>query len=208
METENKYLQSISDEYKFVWYMVNKACTRTLINYFYSDLNIIEQYHPHVFKQSDNYYKFTVVRNPWDRLISAWKNKIVEKPIAKNMDQFRQYKHDFASFVHGVAKTNVNLPTSMGPITESNSHLFSDRHIKSQYTMIPVDVDIDVYKTENIHNDIKRICTAIKYPIKELPHLNKSNHSDRHDYYNDTTRAIVEDVYQKDIETFKYTFDE
>ena len=36
-----------------------------------------------------NCFKFSVVRNPWDRLVSGWRNKIqTQRPVAKKLLQY------------------------------------------------------------------------------------------------------------------------
>jgi chondroitin 4-sulfotransferase 11 len=58
---------------------------------------------------------------------------------------------------------------------------------------------------ERIEHDFQYICQRIGIEAT-LPHLNRSNHTDYHDYYDDETRELVATKYARDIEAFGYKF--
>src|SRR5262245_19376649 len=75
------YNLTVSHERKFVWFRVAKVGTRTILNHFLdrgvrldaehaSDVH----YPPRAYA---DYFKFAFVRNPWDRLVSCWADKVV-----------------------------------------------------------------------------------------------------------------------------------
>lgn len=60
-------------------------------------------------------------------------------------------------------------------------------------------------KTENLKNDFKAIQSMFNIDA-ELPHTNKSRHSHYRDYYNNTTKNIIQELSKKDLEEFNYEF--
>ena len=65
-----------------------------------------------------------------------------------------------------------------------------------------------ILRFENINDEFSNM---VKYHNlvtvrPTLPHKNKTNHTHYSDYYNSETRKIIADVFEEDIDTFKYCF--
>jgi hypothetical protein len=148
-----------------------------------------------------DYYKFSFVRNPWDRLVSEY--------------YFYNYhqKYSFKEFVlHGFP----------GKAMEDDY-----RHIMPQYDFLYDSqgeriVDF-VGRFENLKADFNVICDTLNIKRRNLPHVNeskqrkynrlldlllpfKSQKRKYSEYYDKETMEIVAERYKKDIETFKYMF--
>jgi hypothetical protein len=144
-------------------------------------------------------FKFTFVRNPWDRLVSAFfylKNKDMrsnQRWAKENLSQFR----DFNEFVtQWVTRKNIW------------SYVF----FRPQYQFICFDdtqpaVDfIGFY--ENLHSDFAAVCNRIKSSARlEEKNRNPLRTQDFREYYTNETREIVAEVYAEDIKLFGYAFD-
>jgi hypothetical protein len=152
-------------------------------------------------REFEEYFKFTFVRNPWDRLVSAFQflikggtNKVDRAWSARNLARIP----DFDTFVRGwVNRKNVN----------------SWKHFVPQYKFVceprseVPKVDFIGY-FECLAEDFAYIQQKIG-SNSDLKHLNKTEGAkkDYRDYYTDATRKIVEDVYAEDIRIFGYDFD-
>jgi len=139
-------------------------------------------------------FKFSVVRNPFDRLVSCYKNKILEEeylPMQSGYGGIFYKGMPFDKFVLSICK----IPD-----------IFSDRHFKSQYSYLYYKDNLIVDylgKFENLDTDLAIIID--KYELGDIPHINKSKvKSDYKDFY---TSELVEHVYNRyknDIEKFNY----
>lgn len=151
-------------------------------------------------KEFHDYFKFAFVRNPWDRLYSAYTfmKKGGRHPGDKRWaDKHLSSFNDFESFVKGwVTVENVRSST----------------HFKSQYEYIfsPSGenlVDFIGYY-ENLRKDFEHI--KQKLGIKaDLLTLNKTGLTTAKfkNQYTSEMKQIVADVYQDDIETLNYNFE-
>ena len=69
----------------------------------------------------------------------------------------------------------------------------------------PINIDF-VGRFEHLNSDFDFI--MIHLGIQDtLPHLNKTNHKDYRDHYDDSSRKLIEEAFAKDIEYFGYNFD-
>ncbi len=137
-----------------------------------------------------NYFVFTFVRNPFDRLVSAW-NMFAQKNKAKP---------NFSDFVkeRGVGC----LMYEDGSFT--NDHWFP----QSKY------VEFDdgekftnfIGKFESMSENWKTFAKQHKLNENLLSLGGKSNHNNYRQYYNDELIKIVSEIYQSDVELFDYEF--
>lgn len=128
----------------------------------------------------DEYFTFSFVRNPWDRVISwiryrdiRWKlygGKLDSDIIKKEVVGF--VRHSYKSFLFN---GDTLLPKFVG-------------------------------KLENFQEDFNIVCDKIGIPQRELPHENKTKHKHYTEYYDGETREIVAKQFKEDIEIFGYEF--
>lgn len=146
----------------------------------------------------DDYFKFAFVRNPWDRLYSAY--RYLKSGGWNDEDRGWSEKHlseydDFNTFV-------------MNWLTRDN--IMKHIHFMPQYYFVCDDRDrllLDyVAYFETINEDFDTIASKLSINAK-LSHHNASPSANYLTVYNDEARLIVADVYSKDIEMFGYDFD-
>ncbi|NIA68516.1 sulfotransferase family protein [Pelagibius litoralis] len=168
-------------------------------------------------EQFDSYFKFAIVRNPWDRAVSIYKYSGHHK------------KCSFRDFVHN------HLPGSMwqdrhwfvGPQTD----FICDRDGK-----LAVDF---LGRFENLKSDFKKICAHVGLPPIDVPRVNVSQtrpaasqdqpegtalsklkrfwrrpgnqvfptFKNFREYYDAETRDLVARLYRPDIDRFGYRFE-
>lgn len=155
-------------------------------------------------------YTFAFVRNPWDRLVSCYRDKIggevgdftnfsKEKGVANCLARFDAFTANmsFDEFAHAVASI---------PDAESDEHFLS-QHIYLTNGSGRVAADF-IGRYENLASDFQRVAGAIGYPSSiTLPTLQAAplrvNYAE---YYTPTTQRAVGERYAQDIELFSYKF--
>ena len=137
-----------------------------------------------------SYFKFSFVRNPWDRIVSVFSNK---DPHLCNLARAHGISIENTSFDDFVAKT-IDLDHA---------------HIKPQSDYI-IDKNgvqlIDfVGRMERLERDFAYICEQLGAQLL-LPRENISQRGNYRDYYSESSRKLVSLRYIKDIEMFNYKF--
>jgi glycosyltransferase involved in cell wall biosynthesis len=151
-------------------------------------------------KQFNSYFKFAFVRNPWDRLVSAF---FYSKAGGMGMgDQEWEHRNpgvldDFGRFVSEwltpeTAETKVHFVPQYKFVCSERGTMLLDF----------------VGHFENLAEDYAHVCRELNVD-RPLRHHNKTDvrTRDYRDCYNDETRRIVADIYRRDIELFGYEFD-
>ncbi len=187
-----RYNLTISDEKNFVWFRVGKVGTRTILDLFMQANLELTAEHPYRIYYPVNrykeYFKFAFVRNPWDRLVSCWRDKVIKK----NEFEFSDEEQDFESFIDYVT-TNVNLE-------------YGNHHLRLQSRLIDLNHIDYLGRFETFEIDLKEVMSLldIEATIKKK---NASNRKvDYREYYTERTKNKVAELYEKDIRIFNYEF--
>ena len=145
----------------------------------------------------DSYYKFSITRNPWDRVVSFffWANRRDSTLMPRKrfyhylgapFDELSDIRKRFAEYVKG------------------------DWNNNDSFYIIDNELCVDfVIRYENMEKDFKNICKVIGVPEMDLPRLKAGMRQRNHhysEYYDDETRQIVADRNQNDIRRFGYRF--
>jgi chondroitin 4-sulfotransferase 11 len=118
------------------------------------------QHYPFVVDASrfDDYYKFAFVRNPWDRLVSCYYNK-----LKAGCPGFKRYGFDSGMSFSDFAERVCEIP-------DENA----DMHIRSQTSILRAagNVKMDfVGHLENFNEDFSVVCQKLSIPFRPLPRL-------------------------------------
>lgn len=130
-------------------------------------------------KPVNKYFVFSVVRNPWERIVSAarWRQMDLEEFYFK---------------------------TKSIPLKK----LDHDRHKLPQTDFMKIDQNIHadfIGRFENLNSDWLKICERLDIEIT-LPHTNQSQHTSYQDYYSPKMKDIIYKEYKEEIKLFKYEF--
>lgn len=164
---------------------------------------------PHI----NDYFKFTFIRNPWDRLVSVYHefkkrgNRYshlitMDKPLLSEFDISDNTVENFRNFCK-----NLN-----------NSEWKNDLFFHNQYDYV-INNDVVVMdfigRYENLNEDWYIVRDKIGYNNVELLRgresgpkgfVRESHHEPYKNYYTQFEIDIVADIYKKDIQYFNYTF--
>lgn len=152
-------------------------------------------------KEFEAFFKFAIVRNPWDRLLSAY--RFLKKGGRNEGDRRWAERHlaefdDFQEFVmKWVSTENVRKGVHFKP--------------QCDFIQVPGDDQLQIDylgRFESLESDFQHICERLGVDAV-LRHSNRSTQSNRdfRQQYDDRMIQIVADVYRKDIEVLGYDFD-
>jgi len=150
-----------------------------------------------------DYFKFVIFRNPWDRMLSNF-NYRLSMVDQTNDPYWKSIKNKNFSFNDWVKK--VTDEVGIKKLKKHNSY----------FSYININSNIVVYYIINFHNlneDFKVIKKISNIKIRkklESNHGNshKAKHKNFKHYYNSKSIDLVEKIHKKDIELFKFSFDD
>jgi len=143
----------------------------------------------------NKYYKFSIVRNPWDECVSRFWHDIKAKPKFRHGEYAakgrKELKKAFSNWLPGRVVANKNLVY----YADSGGNLILDYYMRF----------------ENISKDYEKLCDRLGIPSDVLPTMKgkyRANKSHYTDYYDLKTRTLVETIFKETIQLFDYEFEE
>jgi hypothetical protein len=163
-----------------------------------SKIRLLFSYQLKQLKLNHESFKFSIIRNPWDRFISSWKHDRPNWTIEEFLEKLPVKKRRPKKF-------------------SLNSRFRWRRwsrwsHIAKQQTQSLLDNDDKLMvnkliRFENLQEELGELFKKLGLSPVKFPHLNKSKRYKPYwEYYTDETRNKVAELFKKDIETFGYTF--
>lgn len=132
-----------------------------------------------------SYFRFAIVRNPWDWQVSL----------------YNFARKDKTHFQHELTKKFSGFEDYLEWRCDGNYQLQRDFVYDGKGNCL---VDF-IGRFENLENDFNVICEKIGVDTS-LPKVHVLRCDDYRDHYSTYTRALVETVFEKDIQTFGYQF--
>jgi len=133
-------------------------------------------------KEINKYKIFSVVRNPYDRIMSEFihYSRMNKKRIITNANTFEDF----------IKELNTKWDSD-------KSHFMKGRYLP-QYSFIEGCENITILRFEDLNQEFKSFIGG------ELPFLNKSSYEENFNYLNPETIYIINKLYKKDFEIFGY----
>lgn len=141
------------------------------------------------------YFKFSFVRNPWDRCVSDWLWLCNEFNMSNKENSLKNYI---------LCKGFFSKINNFNDIKGRADHFYT----QSEFVLNKDGESIVDFigRFENLTSDINFLCQKFGIENPQIMHLNKNKRRHYRDYYNDETRDLVSEKYSQDILNFKYNF--
>lgn len=139
----------------------------------------------------EEYNKFTIVRNPWDRAVSAYYSNMKDTGISDTFENFLFRRGKYTKVLNDRSDTKYR-----GQYADTQMSFINHR----------MD-DINIIRYENIKG-VNSYLQSIGIN-KKLPHINKTSKiKSKPTFYRDNNEFadMVSDVYSEDIKKFNYSF--
>lgn len=158
----------------------------------YISLALYKRNHPDI-------VSFAIVRNPWDRLVSAYhflSGGGLNPHDSADADRYVRRHAGFNEFVSDAFR---------------DKSILAQIHFRPQYEWISdEDAIIADYvgRFEELQHHVSAFLALAGLPDYKLQHLNRARHRDYRQYYSRESIDIVRDIYSRDIELFGYEYGE
>ncbi len=192
------YDLTVCNDPKFLWFSVPKVGTQTLVNFF--DLSNLKLQYTYSFfirypiNRFKSHYKFGFIRNPYDRIVSCWRDKIIKYNYFEFPQEEWEQLKDFKQFLRWVTELKIEEG-------------FPDVHLMPQHRLIDLNHIDYLGRFESFAEDFRTICGHLGLPNENLEKKNPSPRSKSYrDYFDDECRDLVSQIYRKDLQIFGYPF--
>lgn len=149
------------------------------------------------------YWTFSVVRNPWARMVSWW---------SMIRDHQSRAEAGAVSAKRWMEQTRSRSAVAAMPdfdtfVTEAPRQWEKFRRPQVRWLDSPTRRVDFIARTETLGADLRAVSARFGLATPDEPHVvNSSSHDDFHSYYSDRTRALVGEIFRADIEAFGYRF--
>lgn len=181
---------------KFVWFRVAKCGTRSTLKLLREHVTSfeLEQGFNKRFprKKLLDHKKFSIVRDPYTRIVSGWNDKVLLKnPGFYDVTDLQLEKMcNFGYFVDWLVDQNPR---------EVNNHF------KRQSLLVPRDVSL-IGRIERYEQDLRTILQKVGFQdVGEIPHSNKKNAPNQASLMTPRVIRLLNDYYERDFQRFGYT---
>jgi hypothetical protein len=139
-----------------------------------------------------NYFKFAFIRNPWDRFVSAWHQKVVENNLFNFSEDMLPKMRVFENFVDFVIEnTNVEI---------------CDPHLRLQSRLIDLNNIDYLGRFEKFNENLEEVMKVLDINA-DIEKKNASvGRKSYREYYTNSTRDKIAKIYRKDISLFNYDY--
>jgi HD superfamily phosphohydrolase len=144
-----------------------------------------------------NYFKFCVVRNPWDKMVSMYHHRSQNFANRKRWDT----KH----FKSGGKYDTFDKWLKC---IERGDHKYAERNITSQIKWIQVDGEIDmdyIIYYDNYAHEINKILDWLNINA-QIENINQSKRKSYYEYYTEETKELIAKWFEQDIKKFGFQF--
>lgn len=151
----------------------------------------------------DSYFKFSFVRNPWDRMISMLKyggNNNSQDGI------YEVYQKNGEIQLDKYIKKYINIEYDSRFFHENQFNDFQTKNNTVYFNILENQMDF-IGKYENLNEDFSLICKYIGVKNKKLKQIEKSNRKEKVKY-SEQSKKIIEDMCKLEIEYFDYSYEE
>jgi hypothetical protein len=142
----------------------------------------------------EDLYKFSVLRNPWDRVVSLYFSP------HRGVDEWD--REGFIRLVEEMKGTRrfVRERTLYDKISKWIAFLPKSKRG-------PLDEDVDaILRFENLREDFRRVCDKLGIPANDLPRRNQSERNGYVEYYDEELKQLVEQRFGDEIRYGDYEF--
>ena len=149
-----------------------------------------------------SYNKVIFIRNPWDRLVSAFEwYKTGGVKSKRDLIIQKSIPNTFTEFVKDIEKlSSCEIPTDNPPYHKIP-------HFLPQIFMMGNTHYDFIGRFENFQNDVFKIFqNKLKIKFLKIPNINKKNKKDYRYYYNNYTSSKIKSIFSEDIKNFEYSF--
>jgi hypothetical protein len=184
-----RYFMTYDYTHKALWFRTYKVGSRTIDealkrnskkgSYIYASPM---SYCPRMFRK---YFKFSFVRNPETRFISAWKDKVLKQNYFNFSEQEHEKMKDLNHFLTWVESLDID---------------HCDEHLQSQNSLIDLSNIDFLGRFENFTSDLKTVMNILDIDSSGIEHLNKGTKEDL--ILNKEQRLRIYHIYQKDFQIF------
>lgn len=182
----------INRDYNFIFIHVIKTAGTSIHNTFGGKpqhLSILDVINKRPDIALEDYFKFTVIRNPWDKMISQFHYNRKKFIDTDSFDEYIKYMYDGN-------KISTFNPRHLPWFVDASGRILIDYFVKY----------------EELQQGINHVCDVVGCPKLKLKHKNstKKHRKFSHytDYYNNDTMKMVEEFFKDDIEYFGFKFGE
>jgi hypothetical protein len=157
-----------------------------------------------------DYFKFGFVRDPWDRLVSLYKDKVGTIDERFDNGPYRKNGVGLALAQYGVFYAGMSFDEFVSEICKIPD-VRSDVHFRSQHLFFndkrARNVCDWIGKFEELCEGVAFVSDKLQLPDVPFPHLIKTEKTNYRKFYTQASKELVGRRYRKDIKKFGYSFD-